>query len=110
MIERAPATTNLACATCGAPLTPPASEVRVTCAYCGAVNDIASPGAVRVAKKLEAAGIRVPNWIMSIEAIEAGIAARNDAERDRLRTATILAAVFAVVFLIVLGVVLLIAN
>jgi LSD1 subclass zinc finger protein len=103
-------TTNLACASCGAPLTPESGAVRVTCAYCKAVNDVASPGAVRVAKRLEAAGIRVPDRVMSLDEIEADIAQRQAAERERLRTARIVAAALGVAFLIVLGVILLVSN
>jgi LSD1 subclass zinc finger protein len=98
-------TAQIACASCGGPLTPEGA-IRVTCTYCGFVNDVASKGAVKVAKKLDALGIRVPDHPMSIADIEAELAERKAAEDEKRRTAIIIASVMSVLFVIVLAVVL----
>jgi len=100
-------TTDLACSGCGGPLKVAGNEVRVACPFCGAMNDIASEGAVRVAKKLDQLGIRVPERPMSVSDIEAKLARKAAEERAKRRTALIVATVLSVVFLVILGAVLL---
>jgi hypothetical protein len=95
-------TTGLGCTACGAPLAPQGNAVRVSCSYCGAINEIASAGAVRVAKKLEQFGIRVPERPMTIEEIEAELAGHRNAERERRRMALIVATVVALAVVLVL--------
>jgi hypothetical protein len=72
--------------------------VRVSCSYCGAVNDVASPGAVRVARELERLRIRLPDRSLTVVQIEADFAERAAAERARLRTVWILALALSIVF------------
>jgi LSD1 subclass zinc finger protein len=95
-------TTTVTCASCGAPLSPE-QAVRVRCEFCGAVNDVAAPQVVAVAQKLNRLGIRVPDRIMSVEDIEADLASRQAAEREKRRTALIVCAVLVVVFGLVLA-------
>jgi hypothetical protein len=102
-------TTDIVCASCGGPLDP-AAGIRVSCAYCGTVNDVASKGAVQVAKKLEQIGVRLPERPMSVADIEAELAERAAAEKERLRTARIIAAVAAVIFVAVLAAILIAAS
>jgi hypothetical protein len=82
----------------------------VTCSFCGRVNDVASANVVAVARRLEQAGIRVPDRLMSREDIEADIARRQADERDKRRTALIVAGVLSGIFLAVLGFVLLVVQ
>jgi predicted RNA-binding Zn-ribbon protein involved in translation (DUF1610 family) len=103
-------TTDLACSGCGGPLKATGNEVRVTCPFCGAMNDIASEGAVRVAKKLDQLGIRVPERPMSVSDIEADFARKAAEENAKRRTAIIVAAVLSAVFLVILFAVLLAAS
>jgi hypothetical protein len=95
-------TQGIHCTACGGPLAPQGNAVRVRCTYCGTTNDVASAGAVQVARKLDALGIRVPERPMTIEQIEeelASGAAKKEAER---RTAIIVACVVcAITFVIV---------
>ena len=98
-------TTQVLCAGCGGPLTPD-SLPRVTCRFCGTVNDLASPKAVAIGQKLEKLGIRVPSHGMSSEEIAADIASREAERRAKLRTARILALVISIVFCLVMALVL----
>jgi uncharacterized Zn finger protein (UPF0148 family) len=102
-------TTRIACASCGAPLDPSAG-VRIACPYCGTVNDVASKGAVQVANRLEQLGVRVPERPMSISDIEAELAERAAAERERRRTAILVAGVAGVLFTLVLAAILIAAS
>ncbi|MCB9582102.1 MAG: hypothetical protein H6717_34020 [Polyangiaceae bacterium] len=86
------------------------NDVRVACPFCGAMNDIASEGTVRVAKKLEQLGIRVPERPMSVSDIEADFARKAAEERQKRRTAIFVAPVLTAVFLVILFVVLLAAS
>jgi hypothetical protein len=67
--------------------------VRVRCTYCGATNDIASAGAVQVARKLDQLGIRVPERPMTIDEIEDRLAQMEAKKRDERRMALIVAGV-----------------
>lgn len=84
--------TQVTCRGCGGPLRPE-GRVRVTCTYCNTVNDIASAGAVRVAKKLEALNIRVPDNPMTLADIEEELARKDRAKREQLRMQLIVAGV-----------------
>lgn len=99
-------TQGIACTACGAPLAPQGNAVRVRCTYCGATNDIASAGAVQVARKLDQLGIRVPERPMTIAQIEERLAADEAKKRDERRTAIIVACVLSGIFLVVLLIVL----
>jgi hypothetical protein len=89
--------TGLSCSKCGGPLEPPLEASRVDCRYCGTPNELASAGAVKVAKVLEGHGIRVPEKPRALADIEEELAAR-DAQREKERhTAIALAAVLCIV-------------
>ncbi|MEZ4371483.1 MAG: hypothetical protein R3B07_11690 [Polyangiaceae bacterium] len=76
---------GISCTSCGGPLTPEGNQVRVTCPYCKAVNEIASAGAVKVAKQLDALGIRVPERPRTLDQIHEEISERQRAEATARR-------------------------
>lgn len=95
---------GISCSSCGGPLTPERNEVRVTCPYCRAVNDIASAGAVKVARRLDALGIRMPENPMTLDQIHEEINERAQAERAaRRHNVTVALIVLGVVALLVLA-------
>jgi hypothetical protein len=80
--------------------------MRATCSYCGAVNDVASEGALRLAEQLKGK-IRVAPKLMTAEQIDEEIAERGRIERAEKRqamlvTAIILGVVFTVGLIAVL--------
>ncbi len=95
------------CERCGAALPAGPPGTTILCGYCGAENT--APLAKGVVQ-LGNVQVRMPEHAMTVEEIEEGFREKARDEKDRLRTARIMAAVFAGVFLVVLGVVLLIAR
>jgi uncharacterized Zn finger protein (UPF0148 family) len=87
----------LSCPACGGPLRPAASSARVICGHCGTVSEIASEGALRVAKVLERAGIRMPERPMTIDQIEDDLREREQAVEMRRKTAIVVAVAILVV-------------
>lgn len=81
------------CPGCGAPLRPEAQAARVTCAHCGTVSEMATEGAMKVARVLEKHGLRMPEKPMSISEIEDEIRERDAVATMQRQTATIMAAV-----------------
>jgi LSD1 subclass zinc finger protein len=102
-------TSVVSCQGCGAPLEPEAGAMRATCSYCGAVNDIASEGALKLAEKL-AGKIRVAPRLMTVDEISAQIAEREEAKEAERRHAIRVATVLGIVFVLVLGLVLGLAS
>jgi uncharacterized Zn finger protein (UPF0148 family) len=98
----------LSCPTCGGALTPEAGRVRTTCPYCGAMVDVTTEGALKVAAALERHGIRVPENPMTRDQIKARLDGMAEVEARKRRRAIIAAVVFAFVFLAGLAVVMLV--
>jgi LSD1 subclass zinc finger protein len=94
-------TTKIECGECGAPLSPGPSQVRVECTHCHTVNEIASVGAVRVAKKLEQHGIRVPENPMTLDQIHEHFDAVEAERREKMKTQAIVIGVLVALAVIV---------
>ena len=77
------------------------TDVRVTCGFCGVANDIASVGAVRVARRLEQLGVKVPERPMRVSDIEEHFAEQAAVEREKRRMAFIVIGVLVVIAAIV---------
>jgi LSD1 subclass zinc finger protein len=100
---------GVACTSCGGPLMPQGNAVRVRCTFCGATNDIASAGAVQVARTLDRFGIRVPENPMTIAQIEEELA-RGEAKKREARRMGIIVAMVAFLVAAVIVVVALAAS
>ena len=94
---------KLVCSHCGGPLHPEPNAVRVTCSYCATVTEVVSETTQKLARQVEALGIRLPERVMTTEEIEEGFRQREREERERRRTALIIAAVLVPLFLLFLA-------
>ena len=94
----------LTCPRCGAPLTPDAHAVRVTCGHCQAAIDVTSEGAARLAVALESAGVKVASRPMTRDEIDAEVERRQAEEHARVTRERLLGLVLVLVAFAALGV------